>query len=154
MSESLMDAETEHQISSTALDSLFATALAARENAYAPYSNFSVGAAVRTPTGEIFWGANVENAAYPSGCCAETGAIAAMVAAGQRQIADILVVADCDRGILPCGACRQRIAEFATEDAMVHSAGPDGVRKSLKFSALLPEAFDRETLEAEPAKSA
>jgi len=140
--------------SKTALDKLFAAAAAARENAYAPYSNFSVGAAIRTPSGEIFSGANVENAAYPSGCCAETGAIAAMVAAGGRQITDILVIADCGRGILPCGACRQRIAEFATDDAMVHSAGPRGVRKSIKFSILLPEAFDRESLEGEPTRSA
>jgi len=143
----------ENKISKAALDKLFAAALAARENAYAPYSHFAVGAAVQTPAGEVFAGANVENAAYPAGCCAETGAIGAMVAAGGRQISEILVVADCDRGILPCGACRQRIAEFATEDAVVHSAGPDGVRKSIRFAALLPEAFDRETLESEPVRA-
>jgi cytidine deaminase len=148
-----MDTITEDKIAAPTLDELFAAAHAARENAYAPYSNFSVGAAIRTPGGEIFSGANVENAAYPSGCCAETGAIAAMVAAGGRQITDVLVVADCPRGILPCGACRQRIAEFATDNAMVHSAGPDGVRKSMKFSTLLPEAFDRESLDAEPVRS-
>jgi cytidine deaminase len=132
-----------------ALDKLFAAAYAARENAYAPYSHFAVGAAVRTPSGEMFSGANVENAAYPAGCCAETGAIAAMVAAGAREIAEVLVVADCGKGIWPCGACRQRIAEFATEDAVVHSAGPEGVRQSVKFAALLPRAFDRQTLESE-----
>ncbi len=132
-----------------ALDKLFAAAYAARENAYAPYSHFAVGAAVRTPGGAVFSGANVENAAYPDGCCAETGAIAAMVAAGGREIAEVLVVADCGKGIWPCGACRQRIAEFATEDAVVHSAGPEGVRHSIKFAALLPQAFDRGTLESE-----
>jgi cytidine deaminase len=143
----------EGKISKAALDKLFAAALAARENAYAPYSHFAVGAAVATPDGQIFAGGNVENAAYPAGCCAETGAIAAVVAAGSRQISDVLVVADCDRGILPCGACRQRIAEFATEDAVVHSAGPDGVHKSVRFAALLPEAFDRQTLESEPVRA-
>jgi cytidine deaminase len=143
----------ENKISKAALDKLFAAALAARENAYAPYSHFAVGAAVQTPAGEVFAGANVENAAYPAGCCAETGAIGAMVAAGGRQISDILVIADCDRGIWPCGACRQRIAEFATEDAVVHSAGPDGVHNSIRFAALLPEAFDRETLDSEPVKA-
>ncbi len=148
-----MDAIIDDKISKAALDKLFAAALAARENAYSPYSHFAVGAALRTPAGEIFSGANVENAAYPAGCCAETGAIAAMVSGGGRQIADILVVADCDRGILPCGACRQRIAEFATEDAVVHSAGPDGVHKSIKFAELLPQAFDRHTLESEPVKA-
>ena len=142
-----MDAVAEDKISKTALDQLFAAAVAARQNAYAPYSHFSVGAALRTPTGGIFSGANVENAAYPAGCCAETGAIAAMIAAGGRQIADVLVVADCEREILPCGACRQRIAEFATPDAIVHSAGPDGVNKSIRFADLLPLAFDRESLE-------
>jgi cytidine deaminase len=131
------------------LDRLFAAALAARENAYAPYSHFAVGAAVRTPQGEIFSGANVENAAYPAGCCAETGAIAAMVAAGGRQIADVLVVAECGRGIWPCGACRQRIGEFATETTTVHSAGPDGIRQSVRFADLLPQAFDRRTLESQ-----
>lgn len=133
----------------SALDKLFAAAHAARENAYAPYSHFAVGAAIRTPGGEVFSGANVENAAYPAGCCAETGAIAAMVAAGGREIAEVLVVADCGRGIWPCGACRQRIAEFATENAVVHSAGPEGVRQSIKFATLLPQAFDRRTLESE-----
>ena len=137
----------------TKLDQLFTAALAARENAYAPYSHFDVGAAVRTPEGDVFAGANVENAAYPAGCCAETGAITAMVAAGGRQISDILVIADCDRGILPCGACRQRIAEFATSDAVVHSAGPEGVRKSVKFAHLLPEAFDRQMLDSEPVRA-
>jgi cytidine deaminase len=143
-----MDTTSPNKLSDAALDKLFTAALAARENAYAPYSHFAVGAAVATPDGQVFAGGNVENAAYPAGCCAETGAITAMVAAGGRQISDVLVVADCDRGILPCGSCRQRIAEFATEDALVHSAGPDGVRKSIKFAALLPEAFDRETLES------
>jgi cytidine deaminase len=145
-----MTAILQDAVQSAALDKLFAAALAARENAYAPYSHFAVGAAVRTLAGEVFSGANVENAAYPAGCCAETGAIAAMVAAGGRQISDVLVVADCGRGIWPCGACRQRIAEFATEDAVVHSAGPEGIRQSIKFAELLPQAFDRQTLESEP----
>jgi cytidine deaminase len=148
-----MNMISEGKLSKVALDKLFAAALAARENAYAPYSHFAVGAAVATPDGQIFAGGNVENAAYPAGCCAETGAITAMIAAGGREISDVLVVADCDRGILPCGSCRQRIAEFATEDAIVHSAGPDGVHKSIKFAALLPEAFDRQTLESEPARA-
>jgi cytidine deaminase len=148
-----MNVISENKISQAALDKLFAAALTARENAYAPYSHFAVGAAVATPDGQIFAGGNVENAAYPAGCCAETGAITAMVAAGGRQISDVLVVADCDRGILPCGSCRQRIAEFATEDAVVHSAGPNGVQKSIKFAALLPEAFDRQTLESESARA-
>ena len=78
-----------------------------RENAYAPYSKFQVGAALRTPDGEVFSGCNVENVASPEGTCAEAGAIAAMVAGGARQIAEIVVVSDSIEPVTPCGGCRQ-----------------------------------------------
>lgn len=120
---------------------LFLAAVAARENAYAPYSNFSVGAAVRTDTGQIFAGANVENASYPVGTCAEAGAIAAMVAAGGRVIVEVLVLGDSLRPLTPCGACRQRLCEFAGPLARVHAAGPEGIRASFTLGDLLPESF-------------
>jgi cytidine deaminase len=129
-----------------AIDELFRAALAARKNAYAPYSRFSVGAAIRSASGAIYSGANVENAAYPAGTCAEAGAIAAMIGAGERQIAEILVIADSAEPIMPCGACRQRIFEFATKDAKVHSANLTGVRKSVLFAELFPHAFGPENL--------
>jgi len=125
----------------TSIDALFAAAEAARAHAYAPYSGFAVGAAIRTPSGAIFSGANVENAAFPVGACAEAGAISAMVAAGERHIAEILIIGDGEALATPCGACRQKIREFADGDAKVHVAGLKGVRASFTLGALLPEAF-------------
>ena len=90
--------------------SLLQSARAVRENAYAPYSGFKVGAALRTQSGTVYTGVNVENAAYPEGTCAEAGAIAAMVAAGETRISEICVIADCPDPVPPCGGCRQRLA--------------------------------------------
>ncbi len=123
-----------------ALD-LLAAALAAQQNAYAPYSNFAVGAAVRTASGAIFAGCNAENAAYPVGTCAEAGAIAAMVAAGERRIVEALVVGDGVALVTPCGACRQRLREFANAALIVHVACRDGVRATFTLETLLPHAF-------------
>lgn len=128
------------------LDALFAAAAAARANAHAPYSGFTVGAAVATPSGAIFAGCNVENAAYPIGVCAETGAIAAMVAAGEARIAAALVLGEGEALVTPCGACRQRLAEFGAPDMPVHAAGPEGVRRSFRLGDLLPFAFGPDNL--------
>ena len=123
------------------LAELFAAAKAARTKAYAPYSRFSVGAAIRTPSGAIYSGGNVENAAYPEGWCAETSAIAAMAQAGERRIAEICVVGDGEALCTPCGGCRQRIREFADDSTLVHVAGPEGVRATFRLAALLPDSF-------------
>lgn len=127
---------------------LFAAAAAARAQAYAPYSRFPVGAAALTPDGAIHAGCNVENAAYPVGVCAEAGAISAMVAAGGRRIAAILVLGGGDALTTPCGACRQRIREFGGGDAEVLVAGPEGVRRRFRAAELLPFSFGPETLDA------
>jgi cytidine deaminase len=124
-----------------ALRQLFAAARAAQANAYAPYSRFKVGAALRTPSGAVYSGCNVENAAYPQGACAEAGAIAAMALAGDRRIAEILVVGDGEALCTPCGGCRQRIREFADPGAAIHIAGPEGVRASFTLAELLPQSF-------------
>jgi cytidine deaminase len=123
------------------LADLFTAAKAAQAKAYAPYSNFPVGAALRTPDGAIYAGGNVENAAYPEGWCAETSAIAAMAAAGGRRIAEICVIGDGEALCTPCGGCRQRIREFAVDGTIVHVAGSDGVRATFRLSSLLPESF-------------
>ena len=120
---------------------LLEAARRARDNAYAPYSGFKVGAAIRCPDGSVFAGCNVENVAYPQGTCAEAGAIAAMVAAGRTEIAEVLVVADGPEIITPCGGCRQKLAEFARPDAPVILAGLDGERARTTVGALLPGAF-------------
>ena len=129
-----------------ALAPLIAAARAARANAYAPYSNFPVGAAVRGAGGRVFGGANVENAAYPQTTCAEAGAIAAFAAAGRRRIAEVCVVGGGAGLCTPCGGCRQRIREFAGPDAPIHVAGPEGVRASFTLAQLLPESFGPENL--------
>jgi len=112
-----------------------------RENAYAPYSNFKVGAALRTPDGQVFTGINVENVAYPEGTCAEAGAIAAMCAAGGREIAEIAVIADAPSPVPPCGGCRQKIAEFAGPDVVVTMATTDGATLQMTVADLLPGRF-------------
>ena len=123
------------------IEALFSEAAKVRKNAHAPYSGFAVGAALRTCSGAIFSGANVENVAYPNGTCAETAAIAAMVTAGERWIAEILIIGAGDTLVMPCGACRQRIREFAGEETQIHVADLSGVRKTFTLGELLPEAF-------------
>lgn len=113
-----------------------------RENAHAPYSNFKVGAAIRTSSGAIFQGCNVENVAYPEGTCAEAGAIAAMCAAGEREISEIYVIAESPAPVPPCGGCRQKIAEFADATVRVTLATTDGVETEMTVAELLPGAFD------------
>ena len=132
--------------SDSELAALFDAAKAAHGNAYAPYSRFNVGAALRTPSGAIFSGCNVENAAYPQGACAEAMAIGAMALAGERRIAEILVVGDGEGLCTPCGGCRQRIREFADAATPIHVAGPEGVRASFTLAELLPHAFGPEHL--------
>ena len=128
------------------LTALFEAARAVRERAHAPYSRFRVGAALRDEHGAIHAGCNVENAAYPVGTCAEAGAIAAMIAGGGRRIAEILVCGDGAGLVTPCGACRQRIREFAGPDTPIHAAGPDRIAKTFTLAELLPESFGPETL--------
>jgi len=123
------------------LDALFAAARQAQRRAYAPYSRFPVGAALRTPGGGVFAGCNVENAAYPQGACAEANAIGAMALAGERRIAEIVVVGDGEALCTPCGGCRQRIREFADSTTRVHVAGPDGLRATFMLEELLPHSF-------------
>jgi cytidine deaminase len=125
---------------------LLEPALRARDHAYAPYSRFKVGAAVRCGDGSVHVGCNVENAAYPEGTCAEAGAIAAMVAAGRRDIVEVLVVADAPEPVTPCGGCRQRLAEFAGPGTPVILAGPGGERVRTTIGALLPGAFAKAQL--------
>jgi cytidine deaminase len=123
------------------LTSLFEAARAVQRKAYAPYSGYSVGAALRTPSGAIFSGCNVENASFPVGVCAEAAAISAMIAAGERIIAEMLVFAEGEALATPCGACRQRIREFAAPDAQIYVANNHGVRASFTLSSLLPHSF-------------
>ena len=122
--------------------SLIDAARQVRDNAHAPYSNFKVGAALQTASGDVFVGCNVENVAYPEGTCAEAGAIAAMVAAGQREIVAVAVIADSPMPVTPCGGCRQKLAEFAKGDVPVTMATTDGAVEETTVGRLLPGGFD------------
>lgn len=126
-------------MSESDLDELVEAARVVRERAYAPYSKFLVGAALRSEDGRIFSGCNVENASYGATICAERSAILAMVAAGQRRIAAIAVFTDADTLAMPCGMCRQVISEFQRE-ATVVVANPRE-RRTLPFDELFPEPF-------------
>jgi homotetrameric cytidine deaminase len=127
---------------------LLALAREAAGRAYAPYSNFPVGAAVRTTDGRRFAGANVENAAYPQGQCAEASAIGALVAGGGGRIAEIVVAAPSAELCTPCGGCRQRLREFAPDDAPIHLVSLDRVRRTTSLAELLPLSFGPEHLAA------
>ena len=128
------------------LAELIAAAAAARANAYVPYSGFAVGAAIRDSGGALHAGANVENAAYPQGQCAEASAIGAMIAAGGKRIVEMVVLADGDALCTPCGGCRQRIREFAAPSTSIHIAGPEGLRRSFTLAELLPESLGPDNL--------
>ena len=126
---------------------LMTAAIDAMGRAYAPYSHFPVGAAILDEGGTIHAGANVENAAYPVGNCAEASAIAAMVMAGGRRITMIAVAGgDGDLLCTPCGACRQRIREFGDADTPVLVGGPAGFQRRFTLGELLPESFGPENL--------
>ncbi|MFT4793701.1 MAG: cytidine deaminase [Paracoccaceae bacterium] len=126
-------------------EDLFLAALKAREKAYAPHSKFAVGVAIRTSAGVIHTGANVENASYPEGWCAETSAISAMIMAARtpadRIIVEVAVCADHSPPITPCGGCRQRLAEFGQPETLVHACGLNGPDASYTLAELLPMSF-------------
>ena len=131
---------------SAALSAMLDLARQALGNAHAPYSRFRVGACLRADSGRLHAGCNVENAAYPVGQCAEATAIGAMVAAGDRQIEEAVVVTEGPELCAPCGRCRQQLAEFARPGVLVHLAGPEGVRVTVTLGELLPLAFGPESL--------
>lgn len=123
------------------IDKLLNLAKSASKNAHAPYSNFHVGAAILSDSDNFYSGCNVENIAFPVGTCAEAGAIAAMVSNSDKKIKEILIYAASQELITPCGACRQRIAEFSNSQTLVHLADDEGVKKTLTIKELLPYTF-------------
>lgn len=125
---------------------LFDAAEAVRARAYAPYSGFSVGAAILADDGKIYSGCNVENAAYPQGNCAEASAIAAMIAGGGKRIEKIFVTGPDVTPVTPCGGCRQRIREFASAQTPVICLGVEGEPLVTTLEQLLPHSFGPEFL--------
>lgn len=129
------------------LETLIQKASLAYHKAYAPYSNFSVGSAILDENGKVHMGCNVENAAYPSGSCAEEQAIGNMIVNGGKTIKQIVVIGLSDELLTPCGACRQRIREFCTKDTVIHICHMEkGLQKSFKLDELLSYSFGPENL--------
>ena len=120
---------------------LVKAATEAMAKAHAPYSGFPVGAAVRGASGAVYAGCNVENAAYPEGCCAETSAISALVMGGETRIVEVAVAGGGKKLVTPCGGCRQRLREFADDGVAIHICGPQGLRKTVTLGDLLPLSF-------------
>jgi homotetrameric cytidine deaminase len=127
-------------------EALLQAADAAMRNAYAIYSDFKVGAAVRAPSGAIYAGANVENVAFPQGACAEASALGALITAGESEITAVAVVAEKVERCPPCGGCRQRLAEFGASDTPVYLGRPGAEPYATTLGDLLPGSFGREEL--------
>ena len=131
---------------------LFEAARAAQANAHAPYSHFPVGAAVRTASGRIFAGSNVENVSFPEGSAPRLRRSGRWSRPASEIIVEVLTIADGELVTTCCGGCRQRLAEFAGPDTPVHAAGPDGIRRTFTLGELLPAAFGPDHL-ASPSDS-
>lgn len=123
------------------MEDLLALARTMMARAHAPYSGFHVGAAVRDEQGGVHGGCNVENAAYPEGLCAEASAIAALVGAGKKRVLECLVIGPGPEIVTPCGGCRQKLREFASDDLKIHLCGPDGLHRTVTLGQLLPLSF-------------
>jgi cytidine deaminase len=123
------------------VEKLLEAAQKVKENAYAPYSHFHVGAALITDTGKIYSGCNVENTSYGLTICAERNAIFRMIAEGERRIAEILVIGDTEEFLPPCGACRQVMTEFSTNDTIVYLCNKHGQWKKTTMAELMPYTF-------------
>ena len=125
-------------------DKIFALLQAAKEtmeNAYAPYSHFTVGAALLTEGGEIYTGCNVENASFGVSVCAERTAFLKAVSQGNREFFAIAVISNGTQYTLPCGVCRQTMLEFCGDDFLIFCADKDGAYKEYKLKELIPNGF-------------
>lgn len=125
---------------------LFEAAKSAMAKAYAPYSKFPVGAAIRCDDGRVFTGANIEVISYPEGWCAETTALGHYVMAGGGKITEIAVIAEKKAKVTPCGGCRQRLAEFAGPDTPLHLCDNNGVVETVRLKDIFPLGFEAEVL--------
>ncbi len=122
---------------------LLKPAQAVMNNAHSPYSNFKVGAALRSTDGQIFTGCNVENASYGLTICAERNAVFAAIATGIKDFTEILIVADSDKLPYPCGACRQVLSEFCPLDFNIYIVANQNheITEKLSLGELLPKSF-------------
>ncbi len=138
------------ELSQDQLDDLLRASLAARTHSHSPYSGYAVGAAILDDEGRIHMGANMENASYPQGWCAEPTALGAMLMAGGKRAVAVLVSGPGPEVITPCGGCRQKLREFAGPDLVIIAADPTGIRARWTLAELLPHSFGPDHLKASP----
>jgi cytidine deaminase len=130
------------------MQDLIEAAKTARLKAHSRYSKFKVGAAVRDEQGRVFAGANIENASFPQGWCAEPTAISALIMAGGTRVTEVAVMGNGDALCTPCGGCREKIREFAADDVKIHCCTEDGrLIRTFTLGELLPFSFGPENLE-------
>ncbi len=125
----------------TILNTMLEAAREMRVKAYVPYSKFLVGVCIKSKNGKLYSGCNIENASYGLTHCAEASAISLMIADGEREIAEVVVIGTGELICSPCGACRQRIREFAPLETPIHMFSESGKQKTMTLSELLPESF-------------
>lgn len=125
---------------------LVSLATEACKGAYNPYSKFAVGAAVKTASGQIYKGMNIENASYSATCCAERVAIFTAIAQGEREFTHIAIVGDTQKPISPCGVCRQVMSEFFSEETKIYMANLQGDIKETSMKEILPFSFTEDDL--------
>lgn len=128
------------------LEDLIEQAIEIRKHAYVPYSSFPVGAALKTKSGKIYTGCNIENASYPVSCCAERVAIFKALSAGEREFVEMAVAADTKRPVPPCGSCRQVMSEFFPKEMKVHLTNLQRDVKTFTMDELLPFSFAKDDL--------
>ena len=133
--------KSNEEVTVKAPDDLLAAATAAHGNAYVPYSDFRVGAALRAASGKIYSGANIENASYPMSRCAEQSAIQAMASAGERGFGELVVYTQVSPPATPCGGCRQVLVEFGEPSVPVYMVNGQGETVVMTLAELLPGAF-------------
>ena len=127
-------------------EAMLRASLGARQHSHSPYSGYAVGAALLDEQGRIHVGANIENAAYPQGWCAEASALTAMVMAGGKRAVAVLVTGPGPDVITPCGGCRQKLREFAGQDLVIIAGDPSGIKQQWTLAELLPFSFGPEHL--------
>lgn len=128
------------------IKNMYQIAVEAKEKSYSPYSKFRVGVCVLGDDGNFYSGCNIENASYRMTQCGESSAIGAMIMGGAKKIKELLVVGDIDEKLVPCGACRQQIREFAEPGTVIHLCNKNGEVETILFRDLLPRAFGPEFL--------
>ncbi|MEA3312936.1 MAG: cytidine deaminase [Caldisericota bacterium] len=126
-------------------DELLKMAIKARNNAYAPYSHFKVGAAILAKNGKVYSGCNIENSSYGASVCAERVALFTAVSEGEKEFLSIAIATDTKKPVMPCGICRQVLSEFAP-NLKIYAINIDGKVKEALLDQILPDAFTKEDL--------